>query len=41
MSKTERANAEATVAQRYQKLKDSLTERARRLFAASEALSFG
>lgn len=41
MSKRERAKAEATVAQRYEKLKDGLTERARRLFAASEALSFG
>jgi len=41
MSKTERAKAEAKVSQRYQKLKEGLTERSRRLFAASEALSFG
>ena len=37
----ERAAAEAKIGERYRSLKSDLTERARRLFAASEALAFG
>ena len=37
----DRAEAEAKIRERYHKLEGSLTERARRLFAASEALAFG
>ena len=37
----ERATAEAKIRERFRKLKGDLTERARRLFAASEALAFG
>lgn len=37
----ERAVAEAKVAERYGALKNDLTERARRLFAASEAIAWG
>jgi transposase len=37
----ERASRAAKIAERYHKLKDSLTERARRLFVASEAIAFG
>ncbi len=36
-----RAVAEASIRVRYSKLKSNLTERARRLFGASEALAFG
>jgi len=41
MKKAERAAREAGIKERYQKLRLTLTERARRLFAASEALAFG
>jgi hypothetical protein len=37
----DRAEAEAKIRERYQKIAHTLTERARRLFAASEALAFG
>jgi len=37
----ERAALEATIGDRYRKLKGSLTERARRLFVANEAIAFG
>ncbi len=37
----ERAAAEAKIGVRYRSLKGDLTERARRLFAASEAIAFG
>jgi transposase len=37
----ERAEAEAKIRERYRKVAHTLTERARRLFAASEALAFG
>jgi transposase len=37
----ESATAETKIGERYQQLKSSLTERARRLFAASEAIAFG
>jgi transposase len=36
-----RAAAEAKIGERYRTLKSDLTERARRLFAASEAIAFG
>lgn len=36
-----RAEAEAKIGERYRALKSDLTERARRLFAASEAIAFG
>ncbi len=36
-----RAAAEAKIGERYRALKSDLTERARRLFAASEAMAFG
>ena len=39
--KTERAVAETKIRERYLKVKDSLTERSRRLFVASEAMAFG
>ena len=38
---SQRAIAEAEVRTRYEHLKDTLTERGRRLFAATEALAFG
>ena len=38
---SDRATAEAKVRERFGKLAGDLTERARRLFAASEALAFG
>lgn len=41
MKKAQRAAAESKIKQRYLKIKDSLTERARRLFVASEAITFG
>jgi len=41
MRKKERAAEEAKIRQRYHKLKNDLTERARRLFVASEAIAFG
>jgi transposase len=43
MTKTmqERKEAEVEIQQRYQRLKDALDERAKRLFAASEAMAFG
>jgi hypothetical protein len=37
----DRAAREAKIRDRYDKLKDSLTERARRLFVANEAMAFG
>lgn len=37
----DRAKAEAKIRERFRKLKGNLTERARRLFAASEAIAFG
>jgi hypothetical protein len=37
----ERAARELKIGDRYRKMKSSLTERARRLFAASEAIAFG
>ena len=37
----DRAKAEANIRERFRKLKGNLTERARRLFAASEAIAFG
>lgn len=37
----DRAKAEAKIRERYEKIAHTLTERARRLFAASEALAFG
>jgi Rhodopirellula transposase DDE domain len=40
-SMSQRQEAEAEIAQRYARIKDSLSERSRRLFAASEALAFG
>jgi transposase len=41
MKKSERAGAEAQIRSRYVRLKRGLAERARRLFAASEAMAFG
>ena len=41
MTTAERRVAEAKIRQRYRKLHAGLTERARRLFVASEALAFG
>lgn len=40
-TKQDRVRTEAQVRERYRKLKGNLTERARRLFAASEALALG
>jgi transposase len=37
----DRAAGEAKIRERYRKLKDGLTERARRLFVANEAMTFG
>jgi hypothetical protein len=37
----DRATREAKIRDRYSKLKGSLTERARRLFVANEAIAFG
>ena len=36
-----RKEAESEIRERYQRLKDTFTERSRRLFAASEAIAFG
>jgi hypothetical protein len=41
MKMKERAAREARIGERYHKLKDSFTERARRLFVANEAIAFG
>ena len=41
MKKAERAAAEAQIRLRYSKMESGLTERARRLFVASEAMAFG
>ena len=41
MTQQDRATAEKKIRERFRKLKGTLTERARRLFAASEALAFG
>ena len=41
MTKRERAAAEAKIRERYQAVKGTLTERARRLFIASEAIAYG
>jgi len=41
MTMKERAVRESAIRDRYRKLKGSLTERARRLFVASEAIAFG
>jgi hypothetical protein len=41
MKKTERAAAEAGIRKRYQKVATALSERARRLFVASEAMAIG
>lgn len=38
---TQRARAEAEIKERYARVKPTLNERARRLFAASEAMAFG
>lgn len=38
---SERQAAEVEIGERYRRLKESLTERSKRLFAASEALAFG
>ena len=38
---SQRKEAEAEIGERYRRIKDNLTERSRRLFAASEALAFG
>src|SRR5665213_1028677 len=40
-TRKDRAAAEAKIQERFRKLQGDLTERARRLFAASEALAFG
>jgi hypothetical protein len=40
-SMSERKVAEAEIGERYRRLKDALTERSKRVFAASEALAFG
>lgn len=40
-SMSQRKAAEAEIGERYARIKDSLTERSKRLFAASEALAFG
>lgn len=40
-SMSEREIAEAEIGERYRRLKGSLTERSKRLFAASEAIAFG
>lgn len=40
-SMSERQAAEREIGERYRRIKDSLTERSRRLFAASEAAAFG
>src|SRR3979409_1302178 len=40
-AKNERAARESNIGTRYRKLKTSLTERARRLFVANEAIAFG
>src|SRR5512140_1277504 len=41
VAKRERAAREANIGTRYRTLRSSLTERARRLFVASEAIAFG
>ena len=41
MNRTQKEEASAKIRQRYLQVKDSLTERARRLFVASEAMTFG
>ncbi|NOZ21875.1 MAG: ISAzo13 family transposase [Planctomycetes bacterium] len=41
MKRSERAQVEAQIRERYELVKDSLTERARRLFVSSEALAAG
>lgn len=41
MKRSERKQAEAKIKQRYEAVKETLTERARRLFVASEALTYG
>ena len=41
MTKTERAATEEQIQSRYRKMKGGLTERARRLFVASEAMAIG
>jgi len=41
MSEAKRTRAEAEIRRRYLKVRDTLTERARRLFVASEAITFG
>lgn len=41
MKKAERAAAEAKIRVRFFKMENRLTERARRLFVASEAMAFG
>src|SRR6516162_348303 len=40
-SMSQRKEAEAEIRERYRRIKQSLTERRKRLFAASEALAFG
>src|SRR5262245_13133228 len=40
-SMSQRKEAEAEIRERYRRLKGTLTERSKRLFAASEALAFG
>ena len=40
-SLSQRKEAEAEIRERYRRIKSSLTERSKRLFAASEALAFG
>ena len=41
MNQAEREKAEAQIKKRYDSLRDSMTERARRLFAAAEASALG
>jgi hypothetical protein len=41
MGMSERAARESKIRDRYRKLKESLVERARRLFVANEAMVFG
>jgi transposase len=41
VKRSERKQAEAKIKQRYEAVKETLTERARRLFVASEALTYG
>lgn len=41
MNKAERAKAEEVIRKRYNAIRDTLTERARRLFVGSEALAAG